>query len=84
MTTGARGKQPNLGFLDPILCLAPLAVQVVVEFLWLIREVGHHVARVVALLAVLQARDHCCRRNQISGLDVLDGRSSSGNGATII
>jgi hypothetical protein len=26
VTTRARGKQPNLGFLDPILGLAPLAV----------------------------------------------------------
>ena len=58
VATGARGKQTDLGLLDPVLCLTALAVQGVVEFLGISRELGHHVARVAALCAVLQARDH--------------------------
>src|SRR5206468_8755425 len=41
-----------------VLGLAALAVQIVVQRLGMAREIGYHVAGVVALLAVLPPRDH--------------------------
>lgn len=45
-------------FLDTVLGLAALAIQIVVEYPWFTCEAGHHVARIVALFAVLQPCDH--------------------------
>src|SRR5665811_2521075 len=58
LATRACGKQAYLRFLDAVLGLAALAVQIVVEGLWFTREVAHYVARVVTLLAILQPCDH--------------------------
>ena len=58
LATRACGKQTYLGFLDSVLGLAALAIQVVVSRLRLTREVGDHVARVVTLLAIFESRDH--------------------------
>jgi len=55
---GAVDEHVELAFLDPVLHLAALAVEPVVEPLPVAFEIGHHLARVGALGAVLEPRDH--------------------------
>lgn len=57
MATGARTEQVQLGFLDPILGLAALAVQVVVQIIGWLVEIGNDEAGIGALGTKLQPGD---------------------------
>src|SRR5665213_248609 len=57
VATRARGEQADLRFLDPVLGLAALAIQLVVQRLRVSIEVGHDEARIAALLTPFEPRD---------------------------
>ena len=67
---GAVGEELELLLLDAVLHLAAGAVEMVVEITALAREVGHHEARVGALGAVLETRDHAA--HAVPGLGAVD------------
>ena len=67
---GAVREELELLLLDAVLHLAAGAVETVVEITALAREVGHHEARVGALGAVLETRDHPA--HAVPGLGAVD------------
>ena len=58
LATRPRGKPTHLGFLDALLGLTALAVQIDVQGLGFAHQIGHHVAGAGPQWAALKAGDH--------------------------
>lgn len=61
MTGGTTGKQIQLLIFDPVLLIAPGAVDLVIQVFVRLCQVGHHISRVGAMSAVLGLDDNSAR-----------------------